>query len=52
MMSMADHVAIGMETLMIDSVYSMEKELTELIFLKPRMIIILNYKWLGMWSFD
>ena len=31
MMSMADPVAIGVETLMIDSGYSLEKEFTELI---------------------
>ena len=31
MMSMADLVAIGVETLSIDSGYSLEKEFTELI---------------------
>ena len=40
MMSMADLVNISVETLMIDSGCSLEKEFTELIYLKPWMIII------------
>ena len=35
MMSMSDLVAIGVETLMIDNVYSLEKEFTELICMNP-----------------
>ena len=35
MMSMADHVAIDVETLRIDSGYSLEKEFTELIRKNP-----------------
>ena len=35
MMSMADHVAIGVETLRIDSECSLEKEFSELIRMNP-----------------
>ena len=35
MMSMADPIAIGVETLRIDSGCSLEKEFTELIRMKP-----------------
>ena len=35
MMSMADPIAIGMETLRIDSGCSLEKEFTELICMNP-----------------
>ena len=35
MMSMADPIAIGVETLKIDSGCSLEKELTELICMNP-----------------
>ena len=35
MMSMADPIAIGVETLRIDSGYSLEKEFTELIRMNP-----------------
>ena len=35
MMSMADPIAIGVETLMIDSGRSLEKEFTELIRMNP-----------------
>ena len=34
-MSMADHIAIGVETLRIDSKCSLEKESTELIYMNP-----------------
>ena len=34
-MSMADHVAIGIETPMIDSGWYLEKEFTELISMNP-----------------
>ena len=40
LMSMADHVAIGVETLRIDSGCSLEKEFTELIHMNPLMVII------------
>ena len=33
--SMADHIALGVETLRIDSGCSLEKELTELIHMNP-----------------
>ena len=58
MMSMADLVAIGMETLRIYSGCSLEKELTELIHMNSWVVIIPNYQlswfmsWLCMWSFD
>ena len=35
MMSMDDPIAIGVETLRIDSGYSLEKEFTELIRMNP-----------------
>ena len=35
MMSMADHIAIGVKTLRIDSGCSLEKEFTELIRMNP-----------------
>ena len=35
MMSMVDHIAINVETLRIDSRYSLEKEFTELIRMNP-----------------
>ena len=35
MMSMADPIAIDVETLMIDSGCSLEKEFTELIYMNP-----------------
>ena len=35
MMSMADHIAIGMETLRIDSGCFFEKEFTKLICMNP-----------------
>ena len=35
MMSMADPIAIGVETLRIDSGYSLEKEFTKLIRMNP-----------------
>ena len=35
LMSMADHIAIGVETLRIDSGCSLEKEFTELISMNP-----------------
>ena len=41
-MSMADHVAMGVETLRIDSGCSLEKEFIELIHMNPLMIIIPN----------
>ena len=58
MMSMADHVAIGVETLRIDRRCSLEKEITELMYRNPWMVIIPNSQssWfmsrLCMWSFD
>ena len=42
MMSMADLVAIGVETLRIDSGCSLEKEFTELIRMNPRIVILPN----------
>ena len=39
MMSMADHVAIGVETRRIDSGCSLEKEFTELIHMNPLMVL-------------
>ena len=44
MMSMSDHVAIGMETLRIDSECSLEKEFSELIYMNPFMVIKPKYK--------
>ena len=42
MTSMADQVAIGMETLRIDSCCSLEKEFTELIRMNPSMVLYLT----------
>ena len=42
MMSMSDLVALGVKTLRIDSRCSLEKELTKLIYLNPRMLLIPN----------
>ena len=42
MISMDDPVAIGMETLRIDSGCSSEKEFTKLIHMNPRIVIIPN----------
>ena len=42
MMSMADPIAIGVETLRIDSGCSLEKEFTELIRMNPLMVIYLT----------
>ena len=42
MMSMADPVAIGVETLMIDSRCSLEKEFTDLIHMNPLILILPN----------
>ena len=44
MTSMDDPVAIGVETLRIDSGCSLKKEFTELIRMNPWMIIIPNYQ--------
>ena len=41
-MSMVDPIAIGVETLRLDSGCSLEKEFTELICMNPRMVIYLN----------
>ena len=40
MMSMTDILAICVETLRIDSGYSLEKEFSELICMNPSMIIV------------
>ena len=42
MMSMADPIAIGVETLMIDSAGSLEKEFTKLIRVNPWMVLYLT----------
>ena len=42
MMSMADPIAIGVETLMIDSGCYLEKEFTELIRMNPSMVLYLT----------
>ena len=42
MMSMVDPIAIGVETLRIDSGCSLEKEFTELIRMNPRMVLYLT----------
>ena len=42
MMSMADPIAISVETLRIDSGCSLEKEFTELICMKPLMVLYLT----------
>ena len=58
MMSMADPIAIGVETLRIDSRCSLEKEFIELIRMNPLMVLYLTVNqvdfmsWLCMWSFD
>ena len=58
MMSMANHVALGVDTLRLDSGCSLEKEFIELISMNLLMIIIHNCQ-LGLfmsrlcvWSFD
>ena len=43
-MSMADLVAINVETLRIDSTCSLEKEFTKLINMNPLMTIIPNFQ--------
>ena len=58
MMSMADPVAINIETLRIDSGCSLEKEFKKFIGMNPLMVIIPNCQsgqfmsWLFMWSFN
>ena len=42
MMSMDDPIAISVETLRIDSGYSLEKEFTELICMNPLMVLCLT----------
>ena len=42
MISMADHVPIGVKTLRIDSGCSLEKEFTKLIRMNPRMLLYLT----------
>ena len=42
MMSMADPIAIGVETLRIDSGCSLEKEFTELILINSGMVLYLT----------
>ena len=42
MMSMSDPIAIGVETLRIDSGCSLEKEFTELICMNPWMVLYLT----------
>ena len=42
MMSMADPIAIGVETIRIDSGCSLEKEFTELICMNPWMVLYLT----------
>ena len=42
MMSMTNHVSIEVETLRIDSEYSLEKEFIELIRMNPLMVINLT----------
>ena len=42
MMSMADPIAIGVETLRIDSGCSLEKEFIELIHMNPLMVLYLT----------
>ena len=41
-MSMADPLAIGVETIRIDSVCSLEKDFTELICMNPLMVLYLT----------
>ena len=43
MMSMANPIAIGVETLRIDSGCSLEKEFTKLIRMNPFMVLYLNF---------
>ena len=58
MMSIVDPVAIGVETLKIDSECSLEIEFTELIRMNPLILSLPNCQsglfmpWLCMWSFD
>ena len=42
MMSMADHIAISVETLRIDSGRSLKKDFAELIRMNPLMVLYLN----------
>ena len=42
MMSMTDPIAIGVETLRIDSGCSLEKEFTELICMNPIMVLYIT----------
>ena len=42
MMSIADPIAIGVETLRIDSGCSLEKEFNELIRMNPRIVLYLT----------
>ena len=42
MMNMADPIDIGVETLKIDSGYSLEKEFTQLIRMNPSMVLYLT----------
>ena len=42
LMSMVDHVSIGVETLRIDNGCSLEKEFTELIRMNPLMVLYLT----------
>ena len=42
MMSIADPIAIGVDTLRIDSGCSLEKEFIELIRINPSMVLYLN----------
>ena len=49
MMSMADDVAIGVETLRTDSGCSLQKEFTELIRINPSMILLcLFFLWVPL----
>ena len=43
LMSVADPIVVGVETLSINSGCSLEKEFTKLIYINPRMVIIPNY---------
>ena len=42
MMSMVDPIALGVETLRIDSECSLEKEFTKLIHMNPLMVLYLT----------
>ena len=44
MISMADLIAISVETLRIDSGCSLEKEFTKLIHINPLLVIIPNFQ--------